>query len=59
MEITQKQMRDIIEGSSMIAQIVMNYYLELKKCGMGDAQATELAKGYQHTLLTMNTGETD
>ena len=47
----QDELRDLINGTAQIAQIVVNYYFELKQCGMGDEQALRTAINYQNTIV--------
>lgn len=49
---TDNDIRDIVGGSFVVAQIVVNYYLELRKCGLDDKQALDVAIAYQHSILT-------
>ena len=50
----QTQLRNTIKASSEMAQVVVNYYLELKKCGLGDDKALQMAIGYQHSIIEIN-----
>ena len=54
--LTEDAMRDAVKGMAQLAHVVSNYYLELKRSGFNEDQASELTGRYQTAILTMNTG---
>lgn len=48
------QLRNTIQASADMAQVVVNYYLELKRCGLDDDKALQIAIGYQHSIIETN-----
>lgn len=50
-DFSKEQLRALIKSQTMFAQVISNYFLELKRTGFTEEQALALTISYQESII--------